>query len=439
MSKIVNAYRYSRVNPDIAKNLPTFDFVGDGRHKKAQLVYVCGFGATGSLGLEKFHKPDKLQHHLRTNDVGSPTFVRLRSIATADKIKDMACGHGFTIFAGTFKATEHKAVGFGLNTYSQLGYQVKRPGYPLEIINSPTSIYLPTSEPVNKVSCGRGHSLFLDAKGQVFALGNNSLGQCGRLIKQDEEYFGSKKITKVPNIPKNITNVCCGQDHSMFLSESGQVYACGWGADGQTGLGHFENQSEPSQVKGDIEKLKIVKISCFADTVLALDDKGEVFGWGNSEYSQFNLLAGCDDFQFNIPKHLKLRIPGKVVDVAAGGTMCAVLNDQGDVYVWGFGILGLGPKVDQSSRPTKIPESLFGRNIYNPTLKVTSIRASLTHFAAITSDGDLLMWGKNRGMALGFKHKQDQFFPFKVNLNLGVVKKVALGVDHTCALVENVI
>lgn len=29
--------------------------------------------------------------------------------------------------------------------------------------------------------------------------------------------------------------VACGQDHSLFLTETGKVYACGWGADGQTG------------------------------------------------------------------------------------------------------------------------------------------------------------------------------------------------------------
>lgn len=29
--------------------------------------------------------------------------------------------------------------------------------------------------------------------------------------------------------------VVCGQDHSLFRTKKGSVYACGWGADGQTG------------------------------------------------------------------------------------------------------------------------------------------------------------------------------------------------------------
>jgi len=30
--------------------------------------------------------------------------------------------------------------------------------------------------------------------------------------------------------------VVCGQDHTLFLTEDGQVYSCGLGADGQTGM-----------------------------------------------------------------------------------------------------------------------------------------------------------------------------------------------------------
>ena len=56
----------------------------------------------------------------------------------------------------------------------------------------------------------------------------------------------------------------------MLLTEKGQVYAFGWGADGQTGLAHYENEYRPSLVKGDLTDQKIIKLSCAADCVLAL-------------------------------------------------------------------------------------------------------------------------------------------------------------------------
>jgi alpha-tubulin suppressor-like RCC1 family protein len=57
----------------------------------------------------------------------------------------------------------------------------------------------------------------------------------------------------------------------MFVSEKGEVYACGWGADGQTGLGHFNFEWQSSRVLGDIEGENIVKVSSAADCVLAIN------------------------------------------------------------------------------------------------------------------------------------------------------------------------
>jgi len=29
--------------------------------------------------------------------------------------------------------------------------------------------------------------------------------------------------------------IACGMDHTLLLSDEGEVFSCGWGADGQTG------------------------------------------------------------------------------------------------------------------------------------------------------------------------------------------------------------
>ena len=46
---------------------------------------------------------------------------------------------------------------------------------------------------------------------------------------------------------------CPGQDHSILITEEGQVMSAGWGADGQTGLGHYDNQDKFALVEGDIK------------------------------------------------------------------------------------------------------------------------------------------------------------------------------------------
>ena len=61
-------------------------------------------------------------------------------------------------------------------------------------------------------------------------------------------------------------------------------------------------------------------LKCFV-----LTEKGDVFGWGNSEYSQFETITR--DKQLNVSKHLKFNeIKGKIVNVAAGGSLCALVN-----------------------------------------------------------------------------------------------------------------
>ncbi len=91
-----------------------------------------------------------------------------------------------------------------------------------------------------------------------------------------------------------------------------------------------------------------------------------------------------------------------------------LFSDAGEVFVWGYGILGKGPVVDQSAEPTAIPLILFGCNEFNPEGKVKSIHAGLGQFAAVTKNGDLYVWGRNRFGSLGLGHLNNQFFPIKV-------------------------
>ena len=89
------------------------------------------------------------------------------------------------------------------------------------------------------ISCGRVHSMVLTNKG-IVSFGNNSYGQCGRPIVENENYCGNTSILQ--NISKfiqmdskddKVVSVKCGQDHTCFLTEKGKVLTCGWSADGQ--------------------------------------------------------------------------------------------------------------------------------------------------------------------------------------------------------------
>ncbi|XP_077448917.1 RCC1-like G exchanging factor-like protein isoform X2 [Stigmatopora argus] len=413
---------------------PVFQYVG--RHRKpSHKVFVWGFSFTGALGIPSFVLPDSGRKKVRKYQL---TPYRLE---TAEQISSAACGYGFTLLASSTKDVT-KLWGAGLNKDSQLGFQRTQRSrlHSYDYVLEPSPVQLPLREPqktrIVEVACGRAHALVLTDGEGVFSMGNNAYGQCGRRIVEDEVYSGSHTIHKMEGMEGRVVQVACGQDHSLFLTDAGQVYACGWGADGQTGLGHHGACPSPTRVLGELSGVKVRQLSTYGDCSLAVSADGQLYGWGNSEYRQ--LASVTDTTQVNSPRRLPLPGCGNVVQAACGGTQVAVLNERGEVFVWGYGILGKGPTLSDTCAPEMIPLSLFGRSEFNPSVTVTKIRCGLAHFAAVTDRGELFVWGKNIRGCLGIGKRDDQFFPWRVTVP-GCVSDVACGVDHTVALVKSIL
>lgn len=343
--------KISVLKQDINK-FPKYEFL---RSKNSdRRVYVWGQATTGACGVNESTYDQKFAKTIR-----HPTRL---SFAERFDVIDIAAGYGFTLFACKPTGDDITLFGTGLNTDSQLGYQ-KHGGdknKPMELLFYPAPISLPKghddeSLTIKKVAAGRAHAIALSESNVLFSLGNNSLGQCGRPIVDDELFHSSQFVHRIEcktiiGDNDKVKDIVCGLDHSLILTENGKVFSCGWGADGQTGLGHFNSIGEWTQVLGDIKAEKIVKIATKFDCVLALNgkqrskkemifvlmkkiyemifvfaDKNEVFGWGNSEYNQLNLNGGIQ--QINTPIHLpNTKKCGKVIDIASGGSACMVLN-----------------------------------------------------------------------------------------------------------------
>ena len=405
---------------------------------KNNRVYLWGNGELGALGQLGFLHPKG----------GRTALYKMRrpfvsSLSNYCNVRSAACGYGYTLFV-----TDHREkylFGTGLNDCGQLGHQRRRSpsggqtGGALEVLIVPSVIPLPLArgERLEQVAAGRAHSLALTSAGRVLAWGHNGYGQCGRAVVEGEDYFMARVVHDMTAEGRlegrRVVSLVAGQDHSLALTDCGSVWSCGWGADGQTGLGHFNNTARLARLGGDIAGEKIVKLSCAADCVLALSERGEVFCWGNSEYGQLRTVTS--EQQVSQPTLLPTPGLGRVLDVASGGTVCLLLSEEGQVWVWGWGILGKGPALETSLQPTLIPETLFGSKAFGESGRVRSVHAGLSHQAAITEGGDLYIWGRNRAGCLGLHTDQDRYFPLKVPIG-GKVKQVSLGVDHTVAIVK---
>ncbi|XP_072325202.1 RCC1-like G exchanging factor-like protein isoform X1 [Scyliorhinus torazame] len=412
---------------------PIFRYMGKGRRRSR--LFVWGFAQTGALGLPQLSLLRAGREKPRQSQ------LRPRRLELDERISSAACGYGFTLLASqTCDIT--KVWGMGLNKDSQIGFHWSRgdrtKGY--EFVLEPSPVPLPLEKPqetrVVQVSCGRAHSLLLTDNEGVFSMGNNAYGQCGRRIVDSEIYSGSQIIHQIEDLDNNVVEVTCGQDHSLFRTEKGEIYSCGWGADGQTGLGHYGISCKPTRLMGDVAGVNIVQIATFGDFCLAVSKDGDLFGWGNSEYLQ--LSAVTEATQVNVPKHLPFKGVGKIKQAACGGTHAAILNREGNVFVWGYGILGKGCNLSESRVPDMIPPTLFGWSEFTPQVRVNRIRCGLNNFAAITNCGELFVWGKNLRGCLGIGRMDDQYFPWRVSI-AGDVVDVACGVDHMVALTRSFI
>ncbi|KAM6242127.1 LOW QUALITY PROTEIN: RCC1-like G exchanging factor-like protein, partial [Porphyrio hochstetteri] len=404
---------------------PVFQYAGKAAKRKDR-VFVWGFSYSGALGVPSFVKPG----------AGWKKPRRIQSapyrLETGEKISSAACGYGFTLLASSTTDIT-KVWGRGLNTDSQLGFQQSRrdrtKGY--DYVLEPSPIPLPLEKlqqtRVLQVSCGRAHSLVLTDSEGVFTMGNNSYGQCGQKVVEDEIYSESSLIHQLREFDSRVVQVVCGQDHSLFRTKKGAVCACGWGADGQTG----RSSAQLASVNSSLRACDLVQGS-YGDCCLAASAEGDVFGWGNSEYLQ--LASVTETTQVNVPRHLPFKI-GKIKEAACGGTGNIVLTEEGNVFVWGYGILGKGPKLLETAVPEMIPPSLSGWSV-SPDTRVAHVRCGLSHFAALTNRGELFVWGKNLRGCLGTGRLEDQYFPWRVTVP-GEVVDVACGVDHMVSMVKS--
>lgn len=87
-------------------------------------------------------------------------------------------------------------------------------------------------------------------------------------------------------------------------------------------------------------------------------------------------------------------------------------TEEGNVFVWGYGILGKGPNLVETAVPEMIPPSLFGWSDFSPDIRVAHVRCGLSQFAALTSKFLILLsWRSYGAVLLAEKKKSKKSLP----------------------------
>jgi hypothetical protein len=175
------------------------------------------------------------------------------------------------------------------------------------------------------VAAGAYHSLAVDLAGTVLAWGGNQNGQLGNGELQDQY--------QPQPVLADAVAVAAGAFHSVALRSDGSVWTWGRNLEGQLGrLPTYEVYPKPEPVFG-LPPIHGIAASAFA--TLAIDEKGQVWQWG-----QLDPASGPAQ-----PFPARIHDLAGVRQVVAGRGHALALGANGELLAWGsnsHGQLGQG-------------------------------------------------------------------------------------------------
>ena len=195
-----------------------------------------------------------------------------RKISELCNIQSVSCGRSFSLCV----SVDGNVWGFGDNSYGQLGVGKifgDKVAHPVCIENIPFII---------SVHCGYNHSFCISDTHTVFGFGCNKYNQLG---------IGGSNSKSKPVLlkkTKNIINISCGREYSVFLSSAGEVYMCGTSRNGEFGSGKVGNEIWQFPKRNSLLK-NISQISCGENHTMVLTDSGELFAFGLNSNGQLGI------------------------------------------------------------------------------------------------------------------------------------------------------
>mmetsp|Transcript_104171 Transcript_104171/g.127276 ORF Transcript_104171/g.127276 Transcript_104171/m.127276 type:complete len:394 (+) Transcript_104171:53-1234(+) len=175
---------------------------------------------------------------------------------------------GINAFHTFIYTIDHKLYGCGASDFNQLGIALKKTS-----IHVPTLITYPFDSKITQISCGQNHSIFLTVRGSVYSAGANFKGETQITTNNDKQYIIHIKILN------DITFVDCGDNTSYCVDKNGVLYTFGNNAVGQLGIGNTEPVTDVQQVS-DIKAEVLSAGYCHAG-MISRDNNVYTFGGNN--------------------------------------------------------------------------------------------------------------------------------------------------------------
>ncbi|KAG7313221.1 hypothetical protein JYU34_000320 [Plutella xylostella] len=256
--------------------------------------------------------------------------------------------------------------------------------------------------------CGSAHSVLISEEGEAYTLGRNNAGQLGH---------GDTTTRNLPELVPalkgmNIIHAACGRNHTLFVTDTGAVYACGENKSGQCGLGNTTPQIlKPTRIR--YHGAPIVKVGCGAEFSMILDCNGALHSFGLPEYGQLGhntdgkyfVTSTKLSYHFETtPKHIALFFekskdghvsPVKdvdIVDFSCGLNHTVAIDSKKRAYSWGFG--GFGRLGHAEQKDESVPRLI--KYFETSARGARSVHCGATYSLAVNELGVLFLFGQTK-------------------------------------------
>jgi alpha-tubulin suppressor-like RCC1 family protein len=336
------------------------------------------------------------------SEAANPTPAPLTLPAASGPVVQTAAGTRFTLAL----SASDQLYAFGSNEYGQLGV-TGGSGSP-QANPTPMPVTLPGAVGrVAALAAGSTHSLVLTSTGELYTFGENQFGQLGRATNSGTE--NANRVpgrVSLPGASGQVVQIAAGVEQSLALTSTGQLYAFGGNRYGELGNAANAGTSLPNPTPTPVAlpgaSGQVVQIAAGEEDSLALTSTGQVYAFGGNRYGELGNATNAGTSLPN-PTPTVVGLPpgaGPVKSIAAGGFHSLALTTSGQIYAFGrntYGQLGSaagagGEKADATPRAVTLPGA---------SAPAVGIAAGSAHSLAITASGELYSFGSNLDGQLG--------------------------------------
>ena len=251
----------------------------------------------------------------------------------------------------------------------------------------------------------------------------------------------------IKNKPVKFQDVVMSKLHTAIVTDDPEcnLFMCGFGPGGRLGTGDESTSFNFACIEtGGLAKKKVISVALGQDHSLAITEQGEIFSWGSNRFGQlgYNLpkANNRDDVPIQTtPRQIFNPFKKEVIYGAAASTIHSVVYSSSGLYTFGKneGQLGLvdsdARSLEAQTTPRRVGASLFSAGIQMVTATDYATAVLLqNHEVWVFSQ-----YGYSKvvfPLEISSRFIRDSFMATRYDTSVNRIMKITSGGDAICAL-----